>query len=48
MLPVKQLFNLVILLYSFTTTTTHTNINIANENCVILQNKDLHYVSCSL
>ena len=31
-----------------TTTNTHTNINIVNKKYVILQIKDLHYVSCSL
>ena len=53
MLPFKQL--LINLFYPTTTTTTtttttntHTNINIVNENYVILQIKDLHYVSCSL
>ena len=51
MLPLKQL--LINLFYPITTTTTittntHTNINIVNENYVILQIKDLHYVSCSL
>ena len=49
MLPFKQL--LINIFYSTTTTTTtntHTNINIVNENYVILQIKDLHYVSCSL
>ena len=52
MLPFKQL--LINLFYPTTTTTTnnntntHTNINIVNENFVILQIKELHYVSCSL
>ena len=52
MLPFKQI--LINLFYPTTTTTittttnTHTNINIVNENYVILQIKDLHYVSCSL
>ena len=52
MLPFKQL--LINLFYPTTTTTTnnntntHTNINIVNENYVILQIKELHYVSCSL
>ena len=54
MLPFKQL--LINLFYpttittttTTTTTNTHTNINIVNENYVILQIKDLHYVSCSL
>ena len=57
MLPFKQL--LIKYFYPTTTTATatatantntntHTNINIVNENYVILQIKDLHYVSCSL
>ena len=50
MLPFKQL--LINLFYptttTSTTTNTHTNINVINESYVILQIKDLHYVSCSL
>ena len=56
MLPFKQLF--IKLFYptttitttstTTTTTNTHSNINIVNEDYVILQIKDLHYVSCSL
>ena len=50
MLPFKQL--LINLFYptttTSTTTNTNTNINVINENYVILQIKDLHYVSCSL
>ena len=56
MLPFKQL--LIKQFYPTTTTTAtatatdktnnHTNINIVNENYVILQIKDLHYVSYSL